>query len=482
MSVVRKKPQTPAVSPPRDLLDRDQPRDLQAERSLIGGLLIAPESFDDIAGWMRADDFFDEAHRIIFGHIEKLYQADKRYDVTILARALKKSGELERCGDVAYLGELGTSVPHAAHNVDYAKIVVDRAAAREAIRASVETIRMAFDGADGEEVVTQWQQSAFALSERRTALTDRVSDVGDILHRAMAEIDARMAGKTIGQSTGFYDLDDFYSFKPGQLVILAARPGTGKSALALNFAKNVSMFGPVLFVTLEMSELELADRLIADVAEIDGRRMTNGKLSNDERQKVLEATGYIRENCNLIVDETPSRNVIQIAAMARKTKRRFKGLSMIVVDYLQLVEPLDYKINREQQVSQISRRLKSIAREMQCPVLCLSQLNRQIEQSSNNKPKLSHLRESGAIEQDADVVMFVHREELFANNDQDKERLKGQAEIIVEKHRGGITGTARVVWQPQYTRFVNAAKHLANQSHDLTTPYKEEYGDDDGTF
>jgi replicative DNA helicase len=480
-AIARKPKQAPTQPPPRDLLDREPPRDNQAERSLLGGLLLVPESFDDIAGWLAVDDFYDEAHRLIYGQMMKLYQASRRFDVTIIATVLTKAGDIERAGGLAYLGELGQCVPHAAHNVEYAKIIAERAASREAIRASVETIRMAYDGADGEEVVTHWEQAAFALRDRRTSSTEHVSDVGDVLHRAMAEIDARMAGKTTGQSTGFYDLDDFFCFKPGQLVILAARPGTGKSALALNFAKNVSMFGPVLFVTLEMSELELADRLLADVAETDGRRMVNGTLGNEERLKILEATGYIRENYQLIFDDSPSRNVIQIAATARKTKRRYKGLALIVVDYLQLVEPVDHRMPREQQVALISKRLKAIARELQCPVLCLSQLNRQIEQSSNNKPKLSHLRESGAIEQDADVVMFVHREELFANNDQEKERLKGQAEIIVEKHRGGITSTARVVWQPQYTRFVNAQKHLANNTHDFT-PRSEGDDDDSGTI
>jgi replicative DNA helicase len=458
-------------------LDREPPRDKQAERSLLGGLLLVPESFDDVAGWLTADDFYDDAHRLIYGQMMKLYTANKRFDVTIIATALGKAGDIERAGGLAYLGELGQAVPHAAHNIDYARIIADKCAAREAIRASVETIRMAYDGADGEDVVTHWEQAAFAMRERRTSSTDRVDDVGDVLHRAMAEIDARMAGKTTGQATGFYDLDNFFCFKPGQLVILAARPGTGKSALALNFAKNVSMFGPVLFVTLEMSQLELGDRLLADVSETDGRRMVNGSLSNEERMKILDACGFVRENYQLIFDDSPSRNVVQIAATARKTKRRHKGLAMIVVDYLQLVEPVDHKVPREQQVAQISKRLKALARELQCPVLCLSQLNRQIEQSSNNKPKLSHLRESGAIEQDADVVMFVHREELFETNPQEKERLRGQAEIIVEKHRGGITGTARVVWQPQYTRFVNAAKHLADNVHDFSM--SEGGGDDE---
>lgn len=464
MNTTLKKPQ------PTNMLDRQLPRDDMAEKSLLGGLLLVPESFDDVAGWVNPSDFYSDAHQRIYACMKRLYEANKRIDITIIAAELKKTNDLDLIGGLSYLGDLAEVVPHAAHNVDYAKIVIDRATSREAILSALETMKRAYDGSEGEDVLTYWEQSAFALRDRRSGSTDSVNAVSDILEQAMEEVDARMAGKCTGQATGFHDLDDFYSFKAGQLVILAARPGMGKSALALNMAKNVSYFGPVLFVSLEMSALELADRLLADVAEVDGRRMVNGTISNDDRRTLLDASGKIKERFQLIFDDSPSRNVVQIAATARKTKRRYKGLAMVVVDYLQLVEPVDHRMPREQQVALISKRLKALARELQCPVLCLSQLNRQVENSSNNKPRLSHLRESGAIEQDADVVMFVHREEYFATDEKAKALLAGRAEIIVEKHRGGITGTAHVVWQPQYTRFVNAAQHLANNTHDFSMP------------
>jgi replicative DNA helicase len=462
MSAPRTKPrQNPVAKPaPAAAPSLEMPRDDLAEKSLLGGLLIAPEAIDDVIAIIKPEDFYDDAHQRIYRKLRDLHDAGRKIDITILVRELTKSSELELVGGMKYLGELATTVPHAAHSVEYAKIVVDRAVAREAIHSAYMILRMAGDGEDGEQILGRLESSANALRERHTATDERIVHATDILHQAFEAMQERANGKPAGMTTGFVDLDKFYLWKPGQLIVLAARPAVGKSALALNFAEHVSRQGPVLFVSLEMTSLELGDRLLASVAHVDGKRMINGQLSNDERQQLLEAAGDISEHCNIAFDETPTRTVMQIAATARKWKRRNKGLAMVVVDYLQLIEPVatSERQSRQEQISGISRKLKIMARDLGCPVLVLSQLNRQIENRSNNRPRLSDLRESGAIEQDADVVMFVHREECFANNDEDRKRLEGQAEIIIEKQRGGEIGSVRCVWLKEQTRFASRAK------------------------
>lgn len=466
MSNPRAKPRqnpAPKQSEPSAAPSLQMPRDDLAERSLLGGLLLAPEAIDDVISMVRPEDFYDDAHQRIYRKLRELHDANRKIDITILVRELTKAGELELAGGMKYLGELATAVPHAAHSVEYAKIVADRSIARESIRSAYTVLRMAGDGEDGEAILGQLESSANALRERHAATDERISRTSDILHEALDAMQQRAGGKAAGMTTGFIDLDKFFLWKPGQMVVLAARPAVGKSALALNFAEHVSRQGAVLFVSLEMTSLELGDRLLASVARIDGKRMSNGQLSNEERRELLEAAGDINEHCRIAIDESPSRTVMQIAATARKEKRRNKGLAMVVVDYLQLIEPADRseRQSRQEQISTISRKLKIMARDLGCPVLVLSQLNRQIENRSNNRPRLSDLRESGAIEQDADVVMFVHREECFANNDEDRKRLAGQAEIIIEKHRGGEIGSVRCVWMKEYTRFLPRA--LASQ-------------------
>jgi len=274
----------------------------------------------------------------------------------------------------------------------------------------------------------------------------------------MARMDARMKQEhTIGGvETGFTDLDALCGgLHNSELIILAARPSMGKTAFAMNIAEHVSiaLHQPVLFVSLEMACLELADRLLCSAAQVNGHRLRNGTISQEDRRRLVQKSTEIG-SAPLFIDDTPGRTLTEIAAVARRLKRK-QGLAMVVIDYLQLIEPDNPRDPRQEQVARIARRLKMMSRELDIPVLCLAQLNRQAEVSRDNRPRLNHLRESGAIEQDADVVMFVHREEYYQTNDEDRERVKGQAEIIIAKQRNGPIGDVKLLWQHDYTRFVN---------------------------
>jgi replicative DNA helicase len=307
-------------------------------------------------------------------------------------------------------------------------------------------------------MLSKAEQKVFAILDDRGA--GALSNISDILQEAMVRIDARMKHEHAigGIETGFRDFDSMTGgFHDSELIILAARPSMGKTALALNIAENVALAGqtPVLFVSLEMSSVELADRMLCSIARVNGQRLRNGTISNEDRRALVEKAAELSQ-APLFVDDTPSRTMTEIAAAARRLKRK-SGLGIIIIDYLQLIEPDNSKDPRQEQVAKIARRLKGLARELKVPVLCLAQLNRQAEASKDNKPRLSHLRESGAIEQDADVVMFVHREEYYQTDDESRARCAGQAEIIISKQRNGPIGDIKVAWLKDFTRFVDVA-------------------------
>jgi replicative DNA helicase len=285
----------------------------------------------------------------------------------------------------------------------------------------------------------------------------------------MERIDARMKGthSVGGVDTHFTDYDSMSGgLHNGELVILAARPSMGKTAFALNVAENVALLGhaPVLFVSLEMSGIELADRLLCSVARVNGHKLRNGSITQEDRKRLVEKAVEI-SGAPLYVDDSPSRTVSEIAAVARRIRQREKALGLIVVDYLQLIEPDNPKDPRQEQVAKIARRLKGLAREAGVPVLCLAQLNRQAEEGKDHRPRLSHLRESGAIEQDADVVMFVHREEYYHRGDE-ASQYAGQAEIIIAKQRNGPIGEVELTWEKEFTRFQDRAPERHNEFND----------------
>jgi replicative DNA helicase len=456
-----------------EILDRQPPRSLEAEKSILGSILLLPQCCDDVALIVRPEDFYDEANRKLYEHLREMHDANKRIDLTLLVERLKDSGDLEPIGGMAYLGEVMNSVATAAHAAEYSEVVRDKATLRSLIYASTEILRDAYDtGQEPRELLSGAEQKIFQILERRGG--GAVSNIRDILTEAMSRIDARMKNEHAigGIETGFTDFDGLTGgLHDGELIILAARPSMGKTALALNIAEYTSMQAqiPTLFVSLEMSAVELGDRMLCSIAEVNGQRLRNGTISNEDRRRLVEKAGEM-SLAPLFVDDTPSRTVTEIAAAARRLKRK-DGLGLVVIDYLQLIEPDNSKDPRQEQVAKIARRLKGLARELKVPVMCLAQLNRQAEASKDNKPRLSHLRESGAIEQDADVVMFVHREEYYQTNEEDRQRVAGQAELIISKQRNGPIGDIPLLWRKDFTRFVNAA----HKTYDEFEQYSGEF-------
>lgn len=445
----------PARRPLLELTDRQPPFDLQAEIGVLGSIVLLPDVLDDVALILRPDDFYDDAHRMLFVHMCALHEANKKIDPTLLVDRLKTAGEFEAVGGAAYLSKIVNAVPNAAHATYYADIVREKATFRSLIYAATEILRDAYEeNQEAPHLLSQAEQRIFSILDNRS--DSAVKSMRDVVLDAMERLDARMAGTHAagGCDFGFRDLDSKTAgLHQGELVILAARPSMGKTAFAMNVAENVAHLQkiPVLFVSLEMSSLELADRLLCSVARVNGHRLRNGTVSQEDRLRLVD-TAEVLSRAPLFVDDSPARTVTEIAAAARRIKRRHGALGLIVIDYLQLIEPDNPKDPRQEQVAKIARRLKGLAREMKVPVMCLAQLNRQAEVSKDNIPRLSHLRESGAIEQDADVVLFVHREEYF-HRGEEREQLAGQAQILISKQRNGPIGEVQLEWLRDFTRF-----------------------------
>lgn len=450
----------PQVRPAAELFERAPPHSLEAEKGVLGSLLLDPRMCDDVALIVRPEEFYTPGNRKVFEQMLELHNAGKQIDAMLLVDRLKALGDLDMLGGPSFLLDIAESVPTAANAVWYAQIVRDKAVVRDLIHASTEILRDAYDQSqDPRELLAQAEAKVFGILEQKG--TTEVAGMADILQETMLRIDDRISkgGGIGGISTGLRDLDvQTGGLHDSELVILAARPSMGKTALATTIAEHVAMDSrhPVLFVSLEMSRLELAERMLCSRGRINGHNLRNGILSSGDRKKLIEASSDLSQ-APIFIDDSPSRTMTEIAAAARRLKRR-DGLRLIVIDYLQLIEPDNHKDQRQEQVSKIARRLKGMARELKVPVLCLSQLNRQAEASKDNRPKLSHLRESGAIEQDADVVMFVHREEYYMTNEEDKAKVAGKADLIVAKQRNGPVGDVKVGWLQQHTRFVDLAK------------------------
>ena len=460
----RDKKREPSAS---EILQRQPPYDLEAEMGVLGSVLLLPDVCDEIAS-LKADDFYDDANRKIYEHLREMHDDGQKIDITLLVSRLRTAGDFEKVGGAAYLAKLSGAVANAAHAVFYAGIVTEKAVFRKLIESSTDILRDAYDQAgSAKELCAQAEQRVFAIMDGRSAQS--VHSISDVLHQAMDRMEARMRDDWVdgGAETGLTDFDTMTGgLHNGELIILAARPSMGKTALAMNIGENVAIEGrtPVLFVSLEMSGIELADRMLCSLARVNGHRLRNGTISSDDRDRLVSKANEISQ-APLFVDDSPSRTVSEIAAAARRIKRREGELGLIIIDYLQLIEPDNSRDPRQEQVAKIARRLKGIARELDVPLLCLSQLNRQAEDSKDHRPKLSHLRESGAIEQDADVVMFVHREEYY-HRGEDRAQYAGQAEVIIAKQRNGPVGDVQLTWEADFTRFSNKAPERHSEFDD----------------
>jgi replicative DNA helicase len=443
-------------SEPISMADRLPPQNIEAEQGVLGSILLDNEILHDIVPILKVDDFFRDSHQIIYRAIRNLYDLAKPVDWIILEDELRRSDEIEKIGGADTLHQIIGSVPHAAHGRYYAQVVREKAVARELIATANEILREGYSNTfTAEDLLASAERRIFAIAEEQ--VTGDTVDLKEVVSNAMDRIIDRAQSKlaTSGVSTGFIDLDNVTGgFQGSQLVILAARPSMGKTAFALNICEHVAVqqgLG-VLFVSLEMGQLEIAERLLCSRSKVDGHKLRTGKgLSHNNMAELSRGYEELRSGAPLMIDDTPSRNMLQITANARRLKLRHK-IGVVVVDYIQLIDSEESRDSRQEQIAKISRRLKTLARELDVPVIALSQLNRAVENREDRRPRMADLRESGAIEQDADLVLLLHRPEYYDPNDQ-----PGIAELIIAKNRNGATETVKFTFRKNIMRFENNA-------------------------
>jgi replicative DNA helicase len=432
------------------------PQNTEAEQCLLGCLMLDKDAIVKIVDFIQADDFYKGIHQDIYQAMSELYQKSDPIDILSVSARLKERNKLEDIGGSAYLTSLINTVPTATHISNYAKIVRQKKILRDLISASEEIGLSAFDESeDVDFLLDKAEKTVFEIGQR--ALTKNFIAIKDILPETFERLDAlaKHHGSLRGVPTGFKDLDNKLSgLQKTDLVILAARPGMGKTSLALDIARHVAVREnlPVGIFSLEMGKDQLADRLIASTGNIEAWHLRTGQLTNDDYSRIQHAMGSLSD-APLYIDDAGSVNILQIRAMARRLQST-KGLSLLIVDYLQLMEPMNRFASPVQQVTENSRALKMLAKELEVPVLVLSQLSRAVESRVPQIPRLSDLRESGAIEQDADVVMFIYREDFYNENS-----LKpGVAQVIIEKHRNGATGSIELYFEKSQASFKDLDK------------------------
>lgn len=460
------------VKPPTCVLDRMPPADLDSERALLGSCILSPELLDELANVVSPADFYDDSHQVLFSALHDLHGIGRKIDPLLLRTKLQEDGTYERIGGAAYLVKVFQSVPNAAHGPYYANSVRKRSIIRQLIAAASDTIRDAYDPGCDPETVLDHAESAFSSLSERSAPNEALT-AKSLMSSALSEIDARIGhSSATGVQTGFGELDVMTGgLRPGQLVILAGRTGMGKTAMALNVTLSAAKGGlQVVFFSLEMSSIDLGERLLSIDSRVSLHKMRGGYLAAGQRERIVESAGSVSRLPILVLDDA-MQSVRRIGAYCRRVKR--KGiLGLVVVDYLQLVEPSDRRIPRQEQVAAITRALKAMAKDLSVPVLCLAQLNRQVEQTQGNRPKLSQLRESGSIEQDSDLVLFIHRDEYYLPPGDKKDDAKGKANLIVAKQRNGPTGEVELVWLAESASFVDKApeRHQTFDSWNAAEP------------
>jgi replicative DNA helicase len=438
---------------------RTPPHDKRAEAALLGAVLLDDEALNRVVSTVRAENFYREAHRIIFRAMLELAGADKPIDTVTLSEHLRGQENLQRAGGAAYLVRLSNETPATVNIEHYAQIVRDKAIVRAVIDASRGLVEEGFrDPADAAAFAEEAQRRLMEVTS--SALRSEAASIRDVIARAFKYIETLMERqeRVTGVPTGFIDLDHkLAGLQPSDLVIVAARPAMGKTALALNFAAHAAVRHgtPVAIFSLEMSSQQLAIRMLCTHARVSSADLRAGNVSDADWSKLIKAVGVLSE-ARIFIDETPALSVLEIRARSRRIKQE-RGLGLIIVDYLQLMRgsELASRRGREQEISEISRGLKALAKELGVPVVALSQLNRAVESRSDKRPLMADLRESGAIEQDADVVLFLYRDEYY-NEETDK---PGIAEVIIGKQRNGPTGTVELKFTGRYTRFDNLARN-----------------------
>ena len=446
--------------PDDTLLDKVPPHSLEAEMAALGSMMMNPEALGLCLEMVDEDCFFRQEHRTIFQFLKKSFEENKPLDGVLLEQTLRDAGKLEEIGGREYIVDVYNSVASAANAEYYARVVKDKALLRGLIQAAGEIIRDAHASGDSvDDVLDRCEKRVFEVTERQ--IVGQAADVRAILSQVMQTLDLQGGHAVTGLETGFYELDDMMrGLQAGEMIVLASRPSVGKSALVLNIAEHVAvdLEKPVAFFSIEMSREALALRLLSSRASVDGQRLRKGTLSNAEVQKVQQAADFLYK-APLYIDDTPGLRIIGLRAKARRLLARH-DIKLIIVDYLQLMTSGRREENRQVEVAGISRGLKSLARELNVPVLAVSQLRRESEE--RNQPRLSDLRESGAIEQDADVVLILHREEMrHPQGSEAYEKVKGKADLIIAKQRNGPVGKIPLTWLWKYTRFTPASPREA---------------------
>lgn len=437
--------------------DRTPPQDIAAEQSVLGAMLLSKDAIADVVEVVRAGDFYKPAHQTVYDIVLDLYGRGEPADAVTVAAELTRSGEIGRIGGAAYLYTLVSGVPTAANAAYYARIVAERAILRRLVEAGTRIVQMGYAGdGDIDQVVDRAQAEVYDVTERRTS--EDYLPLSDLMQGTLEELEAieGRGGAMAGVPTGFQGLDQLTNgLHPGQLIVLAARPAIGKSTAGLDFARSASIkhgLTSAIF-SLEMSRNEIVTRLLSAEAQIPLHNMRAGKMSESEWNRLVAKMGSVND-APMFIDDSPNLTMMEIRAKCRRLRQRH-DLKFVVIDYLQLMTSGKRVESRQVEVSEFSRNLKLLAKELEVPVVAISQLNRGPEQRTDKKPMLSDLRESGSIEQDADMVILLHREDFYER----ESPRAGEADFIVAKHRNGPTSTITVAFQGHYSRFVDMANN-----------------------
>ena len=439
------------------------PHSVEAEQSVLGGILLDSTAWDKVADLIGEQDFYRNEHRIIYRHVERLADMAKPVDVITVAESLENNAELDKAGGLTYLGSLAQNVPSAANIRRYAEIVRERAIMRKLAEVGSEIATSAFSpgGRDADQLLDEAESKVFEISEAGERGRQGFIAMPPLLTKVVERIETLYGredqNSVTGVATGFADLDEKTSgLQPGDLVIVAGRPSMGKTAFSINIAENVALDSGkgVAIFSMEMGGTQLAMRMIGSVGRLNQHTLRTGRLEDEDWSRMTHALGRLNE-APIFIDETAGLNALELRSRARRLHRQNGGLGLIVVDYLQLMTAPASRAseNRATEISDISRSLKALAKELNVPVIALSQLNRSLEQRPNKRPIMSDLRESGAIEQDADLILFIYRDEVYNADSPDK----GKAEIIIGKQRNGPIGTVPLVFRAEYTRFEDYA-------------------------
>lgn len=433
------------------------PHDLEAEQAVLGGVMLDNSAWDRIADRLHEEDFYRREHRLLYRTMAELAEANQPFDVVTLAGALRQRGALEDAGGMSYVGSLASGTPSAANIRAYADIVRERSVLRQLIRAGSDVAEAAFqpEGRNSEELLDHAERVIFQIAEQTGRHREGFVGMRELVPRVVNRIDElyQRQEPVTGISTGYDDLDEQTSgLQRGDLIIVAGRPSMGKTSFAMNVVEHVAMQEklPVAVFSMEMPADALAMRMLSSLARVQLQRVRSGRLRDDDWPRLTSTMSLLSE-APLFVDDTGGLSPTDVRARARRLQREQGGLGLIVLDYIQLMQISGYRENRSAELSEISRSLKGLAKELDVPVIALSQLNRSLEQRPNKRPVMSDLRESGAIEQDADVIAFIYRDEVYNEDSADR----GIAEVIIGKQRQGPIGTVRLTFLGEYTRFEN---------------------------